>query len=150
MLPHGWRSNQTLTFSSPGINKNPSINDKPHAVILVIPAERALHENYLTRLAEFIDVANTRDIRVLLVLSKCDLYDPEVGRNAANITKSTLIANIIAKIIREKTGLEVLPYIAYTFGEVNPTMNYFSINVLDRALNLCEDYFEKKYNAILA
>jgi len=144
MLPNCWTSDRPPMINSSGINTTPSINDSPQVVIIVIPADQAHTKTYIDRLREFSKAAALRDIKIMLVLSKCDLYDPLITNAYDQLPNSQLLATLVSKLFNEQLGIEIIPYIGYTFGDVNNVMDYYSLRIINRALDLCEDYYRTR------
>lgn len=124
MLPHGTELTKEIPNNSPIINKNPTLNERMHCMVLVVPAEIAKADNadYFVPFKTFIDAAAVRSIATVVVMTKCDLVDTQLITNPEKIFASSIIRTCMVNI-QKRTGVNA--------DQIYPVINLVSDKIFN-------------------
>ncbi|XP_041633907.1 interferon-induced protein 44-like [Cheilinus undulatus] len=88
-----------LTEEDPGYNSNPSLDDKVHVLVSVVPADKVslLSKEVVEKLKQVRDAANNLNIPQLAILTKVDEACPEVEKDITNLHKSKYLKEQMEK-----------------------------------------------------
>ncbi|KAL0033092.1 hypothetical protein WJX79_002778 [Trebouxia sp. C0005] len=98
-LPDGCDLDRPISAQTPGFKAQPSLGDRVHCVILVVPCDSATDECYMKRLGEMRQFARARDLMPLVLLTKIDSYDPDViGEDLTKTFHSARLLHLMEEV----------------------------------------------------
>ncbi|XP_065821062.1 interferon-induced protein 44-like [Labrus bergylta] len=94
-----FKPNGSLTKNNPGYNSNPSLDDKVHVLVCVVPVNSVslLDDKVVQKLREVRLAASDLGIPQLAILTKVDRACPEVRSNIHNLHKSKKLKGQVEK-----------------------------------------------------
>jgi len=130
-----------VTYNTPGINKQPQLSDRIHTIILVVPEEQANNIAYFNRFRNFLQQADARGLKTLVLLTKIDKIK-SLGTDLKQVTTNTDVFYACDDIAR-LSGLtigQIYPVSNYTHNSLDTTKDVLLTRVLVEALNKADQY----------
>ncbi|KAL3132022.1 Interferon-induced protein 44-like [Trebouxia sp. C0010 RCD-2024] len=135
----------SISTRTEGFKVQPSLQDRVHCMVLVVPCNAASDEAYMARLHEMRQFARDRELPTLVFLSKIDTYDPDViGNDLAKTYHSSRLLHLVEEL-EETAGVggrkDILPVKSLS-NEMGPTTELSALmcKALEQALYAAEDY----------
>ncbi|XP_041634509.1 interferon-induced protein 44-like [Cheilinus undulatus] len=136
-----------LTQNDPDYNSNPSLDDKVHVLVCVIPADQVslLTDRVVQKLRQVRAAATELDIPQMAILTKVDQACPEVKRDFSNLHKSKYLKEQVEKLSMI-LGLPVncifllKNYASET--KISDEINEPILDALNQIVNYGDDYLE--------
>jgi len=134
-------------FGDPGVRKDPTWNDKMHTVCIFVPASEVSQATYIRKLNKFINRVRSRDLQVLLVLSKIDDYEPALSdpANYPRLYETEIVQGLLEEVSKATALplMNIVPLINYhKVLAMNEHLSFFAFYLLQRALDLAEDFID--------
>lgn len=137
-----------ITSSDPHYNSDPTLNDKTHVLVCVVPANTSdlLTNEHIQKIREVRHAASDLGIPQVAVLTKIDEACPDVSSNIKNV--------YLSKIIKQKTE-ELHTSVGIPLNCIFPVKNYHSefcpnedldtliLMVLKHIIHFGEDFVDK-------
>ncbi|XP_041634511.1 interferon-induced protein 44-like [Cheilinus undulatus] len=134
-----------LTQNDPGYNSNPSLDDKVHVMVGVIPADSVslLSDEVVQKLRQLRAAATELEIPQMAILTKVDQACPEVKRDINNLHKSKYLKEQVEKF-SYLLGLPVnCIFLLKNYESEIDTSNEISVPILaalKQMMNYGDDY----------
>jgi hypothetical protein len=135
-----------------GLQKDVSLGDSAHAVIVFVPASAITSgfAAYWTRFEPLLKIARTKDMQVVVVISMSDLLDDSCKGHAEKVYESNAVAQAVAQI-HHVTGLPpntIFPLVNYFWNDTGKSMiiEKMVAMILIRVLEQADGMFLRRFN----
>jgi len=140
----------TVTYNTPGINKNPQLSDRIHTIILVVPEDQANNGAYFNKFRNFLSQADARGLNTIVLLTKIDKIG-SLGNNLRRVTTDDDVNNACNSIAK-LTGLaigQIFPVSNYTLRNQDATRDILLARILKVALQNADDYLTRQKQGLI-
>eukprot|EP00741_Cyanophora_paradoxa_P013083 tig00020675_g12636.t1 len=139
-VPDGFDLRMSINLKTEGLILKPTLADRVHVVVFVVPAESLTSESYLARLRSFIEITRkpSIDVRAVVLITKVDTLDRELAGDVAGIFESPRVLRAV-DILAGPQGVGVsptfiLPVKSYAFeSEPNAAVDVLTLDALQCA-----------------
>jgi GTPase involved in cell partitioning and DNA repair len=142
-MKHGYHSEDPQNARS--AIREPSTEDQVHCIIFVIAAKSTDNADYITRLKQFIEEAETAGKKYIVAISQFD-KDEEKFREYPQTLPEDKHVKDTTKQLASKLGIQpnlIFPVLNYTEEtSKNEYIDIMALRILNRALHIAEDYME--------
>ncbi|XP_049336890.1 interferon-induced protein 44-like [Astyanax mexicanus] len=151
MLPNSFIPNSPIKENSPDYHENPSLSDRMHCVVYVIPADTIsrMGDKVFQKLKKVRDAAFKMDLNHVILMTKVDqicpltLKDPKYVYNSKKI-KDKMLECHHALGVKMNCIFPVQNYHEET--EINEDVNCLMLHALTRIVQWADDYVDKCSN----
>ncbi|XP_029911929.1 interferon-induced protein 44-like [Myripristis murdjan] len=134
-----------LSSDSQYYNAEPTLNDKVHVLVCVVPADTAaqLTENFVKKIKQIRRMASELGIPQLAVITRIDLACPEIQKDLKNVYKSKYLKEKMEKF-SQLVGIPmnyIIPVKNYSEEiNINDDVDSLILSVLRRIIDFGEDF----------
>jgi len=144
-----FKPNDCISFNSEFFERNPKPMDKVHAVVVVVDASTAqtMTKEVVDKLKEVTHLANDRDIRWCVVVTKIDKACPNVDLDLTTVFSSTAMEQCVETIHNQFGCIASNIFPIQNYGqqvEVSLPMNILALHNLENILRLADNTLESQ------